>query len=136
MRPRFGEVWQEPDVVIQLKAGRRLAGRMVGMQLLIACVLGLAWWLGKGPREAAAAISAATAVALGTALMAWRALGELRDVGGSFWQWVVGLLLKWIVVLGSLLIIVIKCRLPPAAALSGLVAAYAVNWLAFRMQVS
>ncbi|MHC1481633.1 hypothetical protein ACYJW8_15420 [Frateuria aurantia] len=96
----------------------------------------MAWWLLKGSREAAAAASMAAAVALGTALMAWRSMGSLRSVGGSFWQWVVGLLLKWIVVLGSLVIIVIKCRLPPAAALSGLVAAYAVNWLAFRMQVS
>lgn len=123
-------------MVSPLHAGRRLAGRMVGIQLLIACVLGLAWWLVKGPREAAAATSAAVAVALGTALMAWRALGSLRNLGGSFGQWVVGLLLKWIVILGSFLGIVITCRLPPAAALSGLVAAYAVNWLAFRMQVS
>ncbi len=123
-------------MVSQLRAGRRLAGRMVGMQSLIAGVLGVAWWLLAGPHEAVAATSAALAVALGTALMAWRALGSLRDAGGSFWQWVVGLLLKWIVILGSLAIIVITCRLPPAAALSGLVAAYAVNWLAFRMQVS
>ncbi len=46
----------------------------------------------------------------------------------------VGMVLKWIVVVGGLLIIVAKWKLPPLPAVTGLMAALAVYLFAFRFK--
>ena len=45
-----------------------------------------------------------------------------------------GIVLKWIVVVGGLMIIVLRFKLPPLAAITGLVAALAVYLFAFRFK--
>jgi hypothetical protein len=45
-----------------------------------------------------------------------------------------GLILKWIVIFGGLIAILGQWKLPPLAAITGLVAAYAINLLAFRFK--
>ena len=45
-----------------------------------------------------------------------------------------GMLLKWAVVVGGLGLILFQYKLPPLAAVTGLVAAYAVYLLAFRFK--
>ncbi|WP_230474768.1 hypothetical protein [Dyella monticola] len=45
-----------------------------------------------------------------------------------------GMLLKWMVIVGGLIIIMFQYKLPPLAAITGLVTAYAVNLLAFRFK--
>jgi ATP synthase protein I len=47
---------------------------------------------------------------------------------------VTGLALKWVTVLGGLIVILFQFKLPPLAAITGLVAAYAVNLFAFRFK--
>jgi hypothetical protein len=45
-----------------------------------------------------------------------------------------GMLLKWIVIVGGLVVILFQFKLPPPAAIAGLVAALAVYLLAFRFK--
>jgi len=45
-----------------------------------------------------------------------------------------GMILKWIVIVGGLFMILFQYKLPPLAAITGLVAAYAVYLLAFRFK--
>jgi hypothetical protein len=44
------------------------------------------------------------------------------------------MILKWFVIVGGLLLILAKFKLPPLAAITGLVAALAVYLLAFRFK--
>jgi hypothetical protein len=44
------------------------------------------------------------------------------------------MVLKWIVTLGGMFMILVQFKLPPLAAIVGLVSAYAVNLLAFRFK--
>jgi hypothetical protein len=50
------------------------------------------------------------------------------------WHVMSGLVLKWIVIFGGLIAILGQWKLPPLAAITGLVAAYAINLLAFRFK--
>ena len=43
-------------------------------------------------------------------------------------------ILKWIAIAGGLIVILGQYKLPPLAAITGLVAAYAINLLAFRFK--
>jgi hypothetical protein len=45
-----------------------------------------------------------------------------------------GMFLKWIVIVGGLVVILFQYKLPPLAAITGLAAAYAVYLLAFRFK--
>ena len=128
-----GEAARETHVLNSLASGRRLALRIVMLQLIVAAVLGLAF-LAKGRREALAAAAAAVLVALGNALMSARAFAGLGGAGLAMGRLLVGLALKWIVVIGGLVTILAQFRLPPLAAITGLVAAYAINLLAFRFK--
>ena len=44
------------------------------------------------------------------------------------------MILKWVVIVGGLIMIMFQYKLPPLAAITGLVAAYAINLLAFRFK--
>ena len=52
----------------------------------------------------------------------------------AFSRLLTGMLLKWIVIVGGLFVILFQFKLPPLAAIAGLVAAYAVYLLAFRFK--
>lgn len=116
-----------------LASGRRLALRIVLLQLLVAALVGLAF-LTQGVRDAVAASAGATIVALGTALLAARTFSGLGGGGMTMGRMLSGMVLKWIVIGGGLIMILGQYKLPPLAAITGLVAAYAINLLAFRFK--
>lgn len=117
-----------------LASGRRLAWRIVLLQLVAAVIVGLAF-LALGRRDAMAAAAGAVIVALGTALMSVRFFSDgVRGAGVALGRLLTGMILKWIVIVGGLVVILVQFKLPPLAAISGLVAAYAVYLLAFRFK--
>lgn len=116
-----------------LDAGRRLALRIILLQLAVSALVGAAFLL-AGHREAVSAVAAGFTVALGTALMSVQVFGRLVGGAVAFFRLLLGMLLKWAVVVGGLGLILFKYQLPPLAAVTGLVAAYAVYLVAFRFK--
>ena len=116
-----------------LDAGRRLALRVVVMQLGVAVAIGIVFLL-QGLREAVAASAGALVVALGTALLSIRAFAGLGVGGIALGRLLSGMVLKWVATIGGLIVILVQFKLPPLAAITGLAAAYAVNLLAFRFK--
>lgn len=116
-----------------LTSGRRLALRLLLWQLFVAIVVGLAFSV-RGFRWAIAAVAGAVIVAIGTALLSSRLFSQVGGAGMALTRLVTGMLLKWMVVVGGLIIVMVQFKLPPLAAITGLVAAYAVNLLAFRFK--
>ncbi len=116
-----------------LASGRRLALRIALLQLAVALLTGLLF-LTLGHREAVSAAAGAAVVALGTVLMSVQFLGGIGGAGLALSRLLTGMFLKWIVIVGGLVVILFHYKLPPLAAISGLVAAYAVYLLAFRFK--
>jgi ATP synthase protein I len=118
-----------------LASGRRLALRIMLLQLAVAALAGLVF-LTLGRRdEAMAATAGAVIVALGTALLSARFFSGLSSSAGmALGRLLTGMLLKWIVIVGGLFMILFQFKLPPLAAITGLVAAYAVYLVAFRFK--
>ena len=116
-----------------LASGRRLALRIVLLQFAVAMLAGGAF-LALGRREAVSAAAGAVLVALGTALMSARMFSDIGGAGAALGRLLTGMFLKWIVVVGGLVVILFQFELPPLAAITGLVAAYAVYLLAFRFK--
>ncbi|MFZ0871677.1 MAG: hypothetical protein WAM90_13250 [Rhodanobacter sp.] len=103
------------------------------MQLAAALMIGLVF-LTLGRREAVSAAAGAVIVALGTALMSARFFSGVGGGGLALSRLLVGMLLKWIVIVGGLIVILVQYKLPPLAAITGLAAALAVYLLAFRFK--
>jgi hypothetical protein len=120
-------------VLNSLASGRRLALRIILLQLAVALLAGLVF-LALGRREAVSAAAGAALVALGTALMSTRFFSGLGGAGLALSRLLTGMFLKWIVIVGGLIVILFQYKLPPLAAITGLVAAYAVYLLAFRFK--
>ena len=118
-----------------LASGRRLALRIMLLQLAVAALAGLVF-LTLGRRdEAISATAGAVVVALGTALLSARFFSGLSSSAGlALGRLLTGMLLKWVVIVGGLFVILFQFKLPPLAAITGLVAAYAVYLLAFRFK--
>jgi ATP synthase protein I len=116
-----------------LAAGRHLAMRIVIAQLVVAVVAGLAFSL-QGRPAALAAFGGALIVAIATALLAARAFSALGGAGATYMRFLVGMILRWIVLIGGLALILVQWKLPPLPALAGLVAGFAVNVFAFRFK--
>lgn len=123
---------REACVFNTLAAGRRLAARLVVVQLGIALLVGLIFML-QGRQAAFAAAAGATLVALGTALLASRALVR----GGAvvvLTRVLMGTVLKWLVVIGGLYLLLARWHLPPLPALVGVILALAANLMALRFK--
>jgi ATP synthase protein I len=116
-----------------LAAGRHLAMRIVIAQAVVAVIAGLAFSL-QGLPAALAAFAGALIVAFATALLAARAFSALGGGGATFMRFLVGMILRWMVLIGGLALILVQWKLPPLPALAGLVAGYAVNVFAFRFK--
>ena len=91
-------------------------------------------FLTQGRREALAAVAGAVTVALGTAMFSVRFFSGLNGAGMAFSRLITGVILKWVVIVGGLMIILVTLKLPPLAAITGLVAALAVYLFAFRFK--
>lgn len=116
-----------------LAFGRHVALRIVALQLAVALLAGLAFLL-QGPRAALAAALGALVVALGTWLLSMRAFSGLYAAPRMLSRLLMGVLLRWFVVVGGLGVILFQYELPPLAAVTGLVAAHAIYLLAFRFK--
>ena len=116
-----------------LAAGRHLALRLFFAQLVAAVVVGLAFTL-QGRQAGLAAFAGASMVALAHALLAARVFSSLGGGGAMLGRLLMGMILKWVVIVGGLLLVLVLWKLPPLATLVGLVAAFAVNLLAFRFK--
>ena len=116
-----------------LASGRRLALRIMWLQFAVAVLVGLVF-LALGRREAISAAAGAGIVALGTALLSARFFSGLDGAGMALSRLLTGMFLKWIVIVGGLVVILFQYKLPPLAAITGLAAAYAVYLLAFRFK--
>ena len=116
-----------------LASGRRLALRIVLLQLAVAALTGLAF-LALGRREALAAGAGAGLVAAGTLMLSTRFFSGVDGAGMALCRLLTGMFLKWIVIVGGLIVILFQLKLPPLAAVTGLVAAYAVYLIAFRFK--
>lgn len=109
-------------------ATNRLARKAALAQLLaggvVAALLGALY----GLPAAAATMTGAVAVALGTFLMG-RALlgGGVTDATGALMRLVVGVLAKWVLVLALGVLAIGVWKLPPLPLLAGLVAALAAS---------
>jgi hypothetical protein len=132
-RCRLKQAARRRYVLNSLASGRRLALRIVLLQLAVALLAGLGF-LPLGYRAAVAAVAGAAVVALGTALMSARFFSGLGGAGLVLGRLLTGMFLKWIVVVGGLVVILFQFKLPPLAAITGLAAAYAVYLLAFRFK--
>lgn len=102
-------------------------------QIGVAVLVGLAF-SGMGWPSMVAATASAMLVAVGNALMAARTFSSVGGAGMAMGGMLVGMALKWIVLIGGLLVVLGIYRLPPLPVLAGLAAAYAVNLLAFRFK--
>lgn len=116
-----------------LASGRRLALRIILLQLAVAILVGVVF-LARGRSEAISALAGGMIVAAGTAISSLRYFGSLGGAGLVLGRLLAGMILKWIVIVGGLVMIMLQYKLPPLAAITGLVVAYAVYLLAFRFK--
>ena len=104
------------------------------LQLAVALLVGLVFLvLGRSRGDSAAAAGAVWWPWAPRCLSA-RAFGGLGGAGVALGRLLSGMILKWVVILGGLVVILVQFKLPPLAAIAGLMAAYAVNLLAFRFK--
>ncbi|HET7268414.1 MAG TPA: hypothetical protein VFJ15_09915 [Oleiagrimonas sp.] len=117
-----------------LAAGRHLAARLLAAQFVAALIIG-ALFLMQGRFAALAAAAGAALVAVGTALMASRALARGRP-GVVMLRVLMGAVLKWLVVLGGLYLVLAVWHLPALPAIIGVVVALAMNLVALKFKES
>ena len=104
-----------------LITGRHLAFRIVRVQLLVAALLALAFLL-QGTRSAMAAGMGGGAVVLGSGALALRAF-TARPVSPNIalLRMLTGMALKWVLILATLYIALVRFVLPPLPLLVGAV---------------
>ena len=93
-------------------------------------------FLAQGRRAALAAGLGGCLIVLGTALMALRVFGRGQRVGASraLVDMVVGMVLKWVVIIAGLYVLLARWQMPGLAVLAGMGTAMAVNLMALRFK--
>ena len=112
---------------------RRLALRVLYWQLCTAASLGLSGWglRWSGAVDAAAGI---LIVVIGGAPMWLRAFDSLGG-GAVIWiRFLIGWMIKWMLILAGLVVVLVQFKLSPLAIGAGLVSASLVHLLAFRFK--
>jgi F0F1-type ATP synthase assembly protein I len=108
-------------VLNSLITGRRLALRIVLVQLLVAALLALAFLL-QGTRSAMAAGMGGGAVVLGSGALALRAFTATPvSPNIALLRMLIGMALKWVLILATLYIALVRFALPPLPLLVGAV---------------
>lgn len=101
--------------------GRRLALRIVLIQLLVAVLIALAF-LPQGVRSALAAGMGGVAVVSGSLVLAMRSFGRApMSANAALLRMLVGMALKWIVFLVVLYLALVRFALPSLPLLAGAV---------------
>lgn len=118
-----------------LAAGRRLAAGVVAAQAAAATVVGLLFLL-RGAESALGAFGGGASVAVGTGLLALRVFRpQLARGAVAMRRFALGMLVKWLVVLGGLFLLLVRLRLPLVPVVVGVGAAAIANWLVLRFDV-
>lgn len=113
-------------VLNSMDAGRRLAKRAIAAQAIATLVLALALLL-LGPAHALGALFGGGGLALGNAAMAWLGLrSDAPAAGFAMGQLLIGLLVKWVLVVLVLAVGVLILNLPGPAVLAGLLVSMVV----------
>jgi F0F1-type ATP synthase assembly protein I len=121
-------------VLNTLAAGRRQASRILVAQTMGTGLVALVY-LVQGPWAALGALLGGGAVALGSALMAWRAFGGgVAGAGAALFRLLGGLALKWLVIVGALYLALARFELPPLPVIVGLGAALVASLLGFSIK--
>lgn len=122
-------------MINSIAASRRLAARLVVWQVVVVLAT-VAAFLIQGRRAALAAGLGGGLIALGTALMALRLFGRGQRVGAgsALVDMIVGMLLKWVVVIAGLYVLLARWQMPGLAVLAGMATAMAVNLMALRFK--
>ena len=109
-----------------IAAGRRLAVRVVALQIAATALVALGFLL-QGWQAGLAACCGGGAAALGTGVLALRLFGAgPAPAGVVLWRLIVGNLLKWGVILLGLWLALVKAALPGLPVIAGLAAAVLV----------
>ncbi|UXI68738.1 ATP synthase subunit I [Tahibacter amnicola] len=117
-----------------IAAGRRLAARIVFAQTGVSLLMALVF-LAQGARPATGAFAGGMLATCGTALLAARMfVGEAISGQGAFWGFLLGTVLKWLLLAGGLVALLGVWRFPPLAAITGFVAATLVNLAGLRFK--
>jgi ATP synthase protein I len=108
---------------------------MVAWQV-IAILATAAVFLIQDRRAALAAGLGGGLIVLGTALMALRLFGGGRhvDAGSALAAMIVGMVLKWVVIIAGLYVLLARWQMPGLAVLAGMATAMAVNLMALRFK--
>jgi len=90
----------------------------------------------QGRRAALAAGLGGCLIVLGTALMALRVFGKAYRIGASraLVDMIVGMVLKWVVIIAGLYVLLARWQMPGLAVLAGMGTAMAVNLMALRFK--
>lgn len=113
-------------------AGRRLAATVVATQAATAAVVG-GLFLWRDVASALGAFGGGAIVAIGTAVLAVRVFRpQLARGAVAMRRFALGLLVKWLVVLGGLFLLLVRLRLPLVPVVVGVGAATIANWLLLR----
>lgn len=122
------------SVLNTVAAGRRQASRVVIAQAIASGLVALAF-LVQGEQAALGALLGGGAVALGSALMAWRAFGGgVIGAGEALTRLFGGIALKWLVIVGALYLALTRFELPPLALIGGLCAALIAPLLVLQLK--
>jgi F0F1-type ATP synthase assembly protein I len=114
-------------VLNTVAAGRRLARRLLIVQIGVIGLVALALTAISG-RAALGALTGGMAVAIGSALMAWRVFsGPVAGAGVTLMRMAGGLALKWLVIVLMLYLALVPLALEPLAVFGGVLAALGIN---------
>lgn len=117
-----------------ITAGRKLAVQIIvwqiGASLLVAMM-----FLMESSRAALAASLGGTVMAVATGALAWRVFaGRHAGAGRVMGRFLLGMALKWALVVGGLYLLIGHWGLPPLPVLAGMGAALAVNLASLRFK--
>lgn len=114
--------------------GRRLAWRIAAWQFAAAVATAVAWLI-AGRREALAALLGGCLVALGSVVFALRYFGRRQpDASEVLMRLIVSTVVKWLVVIGGLIVLLGQWNMAPLPLVTGLAVALMVNVAGLRFQ--
>ena len=116
-------------------ANRRLVLRVIAAQLLAALVMTMLFALTQGGQAARAAAVGSIAMTVGTAALGWGSLTSARDTAAAaLTKLLLGIVFKWVVVIGALFSALALFGLPPLPLIAGLAGALAATFLIHKFE--
>jgi F0F1-type ATP synthase assembly protein I len=122
-------------MINSIAASRRMALRMIAWQIVFVVVAAMLFLL-QSRRAVLGVGLGGGLIVLGTALMTLRVFGREQRIGASMAlaDLVVGMALKWVVIIAGLYALLARWHMPAMAVLVGMGAAMAINLMALRFK--